>query len=68
MVGWPGLTHKRTLPPFQLLQALEWPGWTLLTTDQNSTGLSYPQPAPPVLTHLPKLLKILLHVLHCGVY
>lgn len=27
-----------------------------------------PQPAPPVLTHLPKLLKILLHVFHRGVY
>lgn len=51
----------------------------MLATDQNSTGLSYPVPGPlpPALTpsqhslvrtHLPELLKILLHILHCGVY
>lgn len=50
-----------------------------LATDQNSTGLSYPVPGlpppaltpsqySPVRTHLPELLKILLHVLHRGVY
>lgn len=50
-----------------------------LATDQNSTGLSYPEPGPlpPALTpsqrslvqtHLPELLKILLHILHRGVY